>query len=224
LVKPLSQYVHVNTVSDNKGAAKKRKRVGRGKGSGVGKTSRRGHKGLKARASKARPVPGYEGGQTGLLRAIPKLGHRVSQKLKLARLYLDTVQHWIDSGRLDASKKITIKHLVDSGCIGSVKDGVVLLAKGGHFLRDAIDIEVTHVTKTAINLIEARGGKVTCFDYDRKTLRALLKPEKFLGPPKPSLPTDTNIPARYFDPASRGYLAGQVEELLKLTKPKKQTA
>jgi hypothetical protein len=109
-------------------------------------------------------------------------------------------------------------------------------------LRDAIDIEVTHASQAAIHLIESRGGKVTCFDYDRKTLRSLLKPERFLGPPTPSLPTDRNIRrmycqfniiiplltcvlfptaflARYFDPAARGYLAGQVETLMKLTKP-----
>jgi large subunit ribosomal protein L15 len=49
--------------------------------------------------------------------------------LKLARLYLDTIQHWIDTKRLDPTQKITIKHLVDSGCVGNLKDGIVLLAK-----------------------------------------------------------------------------------------------
>lgn len=182
-------------------------------GSGLGKTSGRGHKGWKARSSKARPTPGYEGGQTGILKAIPFLGRR-SKKLQIARLHLDKLQHWINMGRIDASKTITIKHLYDSRCIGSVKDGVVLLATGGQFFTSKINIELTHVSENAAKIVEERGGKVTCFDYDRVTLRSLLIPERFLGPPLPSLPTDRIMP-RYFDPKKRGYLAGKVPEILK---------
>ncbi|KAJ3100974.1 hypothetical protein HDU97_001730 [Phlyctochytrium planicorne] len=71
-----AEYLHTGNVKDNRGAKKKRRRVGRGLGGGLGKTSGRGHKGWLARSSKSRPVPGYEGGQTGLLKAIPKLGFR----------------------------------------------------------------------------------------------------------------------------------------------------
>ncbi|KAJ1557403.1 YmL10, partial [Cladochytrium tenue] len=170
-------------------------------------------KGWHARASKSRPVPGYEGGQTGLLKAIPVLGNRPSKKVHLSPLHLDKLQHWVDAGRLDASKPITIKELVDSGCVGSVKDGVVLLARGGQNFTVKVKLELTHATANAIRLVEGNGGQITCFDYDRRTIRALLRPEKYIGPPQPSLPTD-RVKARYFDPARRGYLAGRAGERL----------
>ncbi|KAI9348729.1 ribosomal protein L18e/L15P [Zopfochytrium polystomum] len=214
--------VHALNVRDNKGAKKKRKVVGRGMGSGLGKTSGRGHKGLLARSAKARPVPGYEGGQTGLLKAIPMLGRRPSKKLFLSRLHLDKLQHWIDRGRLDASKPITIKHLLDSGAIGSVKDGVVLLARGASNFSAKVELELTHASKNAIKIVEENGGKVTCFDYNRVTIKGLLKPERYIGPPLPSLPTD-KVKARYFDPAKRGYLADKIHELMEATKPNEWT-
>ncbi|KAJ3218953.1 YmL10 [Dinochytrium kinnereticum] len=220
LVREPREYVHAGNLKDNDGARKKKRRVGRGLGSGLGKTSGRGQKGWKARASRARPTPGYEGGQTGLLKAIPKLGFRSRDKLRLSRIHLDTIQHWVDSGRLDASKPITIKSLVDSGCIGTVKDGVVLLAKGGHFLRQALTFELTHASQLAIKMVEAKGGKITCFDYDRKTIRALLKPERYLSPPNPSPPTGKNIPMRYFDVNRRGYLSDKIHLIMASTQPK----
>ncbi|KAJ3327996.1 YmL10 [Blyttiomyces sp. JEL0837] len=165
---------------------------------------------------------GYEGGQTGLLKAIPKLGARNGRRETLARLRLDTIQHWIDRKRLDPSQPITIKHLVESRCIGSLKDGIVLLAHGGQYFKDAINIEVTHATQNAINLIEARGGKVTCFDFDRQSMAALIKSDKFLGPPTASVPTEERIDARYFDEARRGYLSDKANELMKLAKPVKK--
>ncbi|ORY22536.1 hypothetical protein BCR33DRAFT_670492, partial [Rhizoclosmatium globosum] len=161
---------------------------------GKGKTSGRGHKGYHARNSKARPVPAFEGGQAGILRAIPKLGNHTGAKQKIATVHLDSIQHWIDKGRLDASKPIGIRELVHSGCVGSVKDGIAVLAKGGQFLTSAIDLRVTHASQRSIELIEAKGGKVTCFDYDRSTIRALVHPTKFLGEPTPSLVLDKSIP------------------------------
>ncbi|KAI8617583.1 ribosomal protein L18e/L15P [Chytriomyces sp. MP71] len=202
------------SLRDNAGARTKKKRVGRGLGSGKGKTSGRGHKGYHARASKARPIPGFEGGQAGLLRAIPQLGGHKGSKLKIARVHLDTIQHWIDRGRLDASKPIGIRELAQSRCVGTVKDGVTVLARGGQFLTSTIDLQVTHATQRSIALIEAKGGKVTCFDHDKHTIRALLNPHKFLGEPKPSSVFDKGVPARYFDAARRGYLADQVDKLM----------
>ncbi len=130
---PSPSPLHVSNLRDNPGATKKRKRVGRGLGGGKGKTSGRGQKGWLARSAKSRPIPGFEGGQTGLLKAIPKLGVRKGIKKRFQRLYLDTLQHWIDTKRIDPSKTITIKVLRDSGCIGKdVKDGVVVLARVGN--------------------------------------------------------------------------------------------
>ncbi|KAI8853539.1 ribosomal protein L18e/L15P [Chytridium lagenaria] len=229
------EYLHAGNVKDNQGARQKKRRVGRGLGSGLGKTSGRGQKGWKARAPKDRPTPGYEGGQTGMLKAIRSLGSdqgkglivygiRFRDKLRLARIHLDTIQHWVDSGRLDASKPITIKSLVDSGCVGNVRDGVVLLAKGGHFLRHALEFELTHASQLAIKMVEGKGGKVTCFDYDKKTIRALLKPERFISPPLPSPITNKNIPMRYFDETRRGYLSDKIHLVMDSTRPKTAAA
>ncbi|KAJ3255351.1 YmL10 [Chytriomyces hyalinus] len=202
------------SIKDNPGARKKKKRVGRGLGGGRGKTSGRGHKGYNARASKSRPVPGFEGGQAGILKAIPQLGNNKGSKPKIARVHLDTIQHWIDRGRLNAGSVIGIRELVESGCIKTVKDGVVILARGGQFLKSKIELQVTHASQRSIALIEAQGGSVTCFDYDRKTIRALLHPEKFLGAPAPSSPFSSSVPSRYFDAARRGYLAGKVDQIM----------
>ncbi|KAI9329637.1 ribosomal protein L18e/L15P [Obelidium mucronatum] len=215
--------VGAGSLADNPGARTRRKRVGRGGGGGKGKTAGRGHKGFHARAAKSRPVPGFEGGQAGILRAVPKLGFRPPTARVLAPLRLDALQHWIDARRLDPARPIGIRELVAARCVGGgAKDGVVVLAKGGHFLRSAVDLRVTHASQRAIQLIEEKGGKVTCFDYDRSTIRALLNPAKFIGEPTPSV-INKSIPARYFDSAKRGYLADQVDKLMDRVKKYKET-
>ncbi|KAJ3068130.1 YmL10 [Podochytrium sp. JEL0797] len=224
--KHITPTITASSLKDNDGARKKKKRVGRGLGGGKGKTSGRGHKGYHARASKARPTPGFEGGQAGILRAIPKLGNHTGAKQKLTRVHLDTIEHWISRGRLNADAPIGIRELVASGCISGsgVKDGVVVLAKGGQFLRKKVDLRVTHASQRAIEVVEALGGSVTCFDYDRNTIRALVHPEKFVGEPKPEERFNKSIPARYFDAARRGYLANQVDQILDRVKLFKETS
>ncbi|KAJ3199080.1 YmL10 [Entophlyctis luteolus] len=227
------------TVQDNKGARRPAKRVGRGLAGGKGKTSGRGHKGAHARAAKSRPVPAFEGGQAGILRAIPKLGGPRNRgltskkntetskslsahtgKKNIAKLRLDALAHWIDAGRIDKFKPITIVELVRSRLVGSgARDGVTVLAHGVlPSFPHKIDLRVTHASQRAIELIESAGGTVTCYDYDRASIRALLKPEKYVGAPTPSSVRDKNVPvppiqiavsARYMDPLRRGYLANQ---------------
>ncbi|KAI9094918.1 ribosomal protein L18e/L15P [Phlyctochytrium arcticum] len=184
-------FFHLTNVTDRSGAKKKRKILGRGEG-GKGGTSGRGLKGWHARNHKSRPTPGFEGGQSGILSAIPKLGARGVAKPRHARLCLDTMQHFVDTGKLDASKKITIKEMADSKCIGNVLDGVVLLAKGGEFFKTKVDLEVTRASQRAIQLVEQNGGTVTIVHHGKLGLKALLNPEKWALPPRTAV-SNTHI-------------------------------
>jgi large subunit ribosomal protein L15 len=109
-------------------AQKKKKRVGRGQK----RTAGRGRKGYKMRHSKQRNIKSFEGGQSSLIKKVPKFGIQKKKDLfKLKRhlrpLYLDTLQEWIKMNRIDSSKPIKIQDLVKSGICGKVKDGIVLL-------------------------------------------------------------------------------------------------
>lgn len=120
-----------NNLWDNPGARPTRDRVGRGPGSGYGKTAGDGHKGQGAR--KGPPHPGFEGGQSSLTRRFPKFGsrpHRFNVGSELSQLNLGKLAYHIDRGHLDTSKVITQKDLKDAGVISKVKDGVKVLAKG----------------------------------------------------------------------------------------------
>jgi large subunit ribosomal protein L15 len=122
----------LNTLRDNDGAHKRAKRLGRGIGSGKGKTCGRGHKGQKARAGGgAGRGPGFEGGQTPLYQRVPKRGFNNKHATPMECINLDQVQLFVDMGRLDANKTITIKDLVDSGLVtcSRVKHGIKLLGR-----------------------------------------------------------------------------------------------
>eukprot|EP01121_Diplochlamys_sp_Union-15-3_P014263 TRINITY_DN4522_c0_g1_i2.p1 TRINITY_DN4522_c0_g1~~TRINITY_DN4522_c0_g1_i2.p1 ORF type:complete len:169 (+),score=26.93 TRINITY_DN4522_c0_g1_i2:34-540(+) len=109
--------VRLNTLQDMTGARKKKRRVGRGPGTSKGKTSGRGHKGQKARSGGAIPK-GFEGGQTPYYKRLKKHGTKNALFRRLyAPLNLNRLQFWIDTGRIDVSKKITMKTLRDSGCV-----------------------------------------------------------------------------------------------------------
>lgn len=118
----------LGNLSDNPGATKQRKRVGRGPASGHGKTCGRGQKGQKARGGNGKPRRGFEGGQTSISVAFPKRGFHNRNEKTYAPLNLDRLQHWINTGRIDPSQTITMKHLLDTRCVHGVKDGVKLLA------------------------------------------------------------------------------------------------
>ncbi|KAJ3090996.1 YmL10 [Quaeritorhiza haematococci] len=173
-----AEYLHLGNVRDNPGAVKKKKRVGRGLQSGKGKTAGRGQKGYKARQSKSRPVPGFEGGQTGILKAPPKMGITARDMKKLATVHLDTLQFWIDRGRIDPNKTITVGELFASGCVPKPKQGIYLGAKGAQFFRSKVNIEVIDASPLAAEAVEERGGKVTCVEYTREELVALMHPDR----------------------------------------------
>ena len=147
----------LNELRDNPGANKKRVRVGRGIGSGVGKTGGRGGKGQTARSGVA--INGFEGGQMPLHMRMPKRGFKVPNAARYNQLRIDRVQAYIDSGKLDAKGVIDAKALVAAGVIRRELDGVRLIGNAG-FTANKVTFKVAHATKGALAAIEAVGGKV----------------------------------------------------------------
>jgi large subunit ribosomal protein L15 len=147
----------LNEVRDNPGSSKPRIRVGRGIGSGKGKTSARGGKGQTARSGVA--LNGFEGGQTPLHRRLPKRGfdNRMFRP-DFNVVNLGRVQKALDEGKLKAEGTVDATTLVASGILRRKGDGVRLLAKGE--LRAALTIEVAGASKAAIAAVESAGGKV----------------------------------------------------------------
>ncbi|KAF0389950.1 ribosomal protein L15 [Gigaspora margarita] len=203
----------LGNLSDNPGATKQRKRVGRGPASGHGKTCGRGQKGQKARGGNGKPRRGFEGGQTSISVAFPKRGFHNRNEKTYAPLNLDRLQHWINTGRIDPSQTITMKHLLDTRCVHGVKDGVKLLADGSHYFKTPIKIEVARASQTAIKAIEKAGGNITCRYYNRLALRATIKPEKFWKIPKFAAPVKAKDIEWYSNYKNRGYLSKKLAGL-----------
>ncbi len=147
----------LNELSDNDGARKARKRVGRGIGSGTGKTSGKGHKGAKARSGVA--IKGFEGGQMPLYRRLPKRGFVNIFAKSYAEVNVGRIQQAIDAGKLDAKADIDGQALLAAGLVRRVKDGVRLLGNGE--LKAKINVTVAGATKSAIAAVEKAGGSVT---------------------------------------------------------------
>jgi len=146
----------LNEIRDNEGARKNRIRVGRGIGSGKGKTGGRGVKGQKSRSGVS--IHGFEGGQMPIYRRLPKRGFNNPFAKTFAVVNLDTIQKAIDAGKLNANE-ITKESLLASNVISKELDGVRLLARGA--LTVAVNITVDSASKAAIEAVEKVGGKVT---------------------------------------------------------------
>jgi large subunit ribosomal protein L15 len=147
----------LNQLSDVEGARKDRLRVGRGIGSGKGKTGGRGVKGQKSRSGVA--IKGFEGGQMPLYQRLPKRGFNVPNPKKYSEVNIGRIQTAIDAGKLDAGKAVTADALVGAGLITRLaKNGVRLLAKGE--ISAAVKIEVAGASKAAIEAVEKAGGSV----------------------------------------------------------------
>jgi large subunit ribosomal protein L15 len=149
--------MRLNELSDRPGATKPKKRLGRGVGSGLGKTSGKGVKGQKARSGVA--IKGFEGGQMPLHRRLPKRGFNNIFARKYNELNLGRIQAAVDAGRLDGKKPITVEALQQAGLIRRAKDGVRLLGNGE--LKAKLAFEVTGASQSAIKAVEAKGGTVT---------------------------------------------------------------
>ena len=144
----------LNQLSDNPGATKRRKRIGRGPGSGTGKMGGRGIKGQKSRSGVA--INGYEGGQMPLYMRLPKRGFNNINAKTYAVVNLGLIQKFIDAKIIDAKKPITEQSLVESGLVRRIKDGVRILAKGD--LTSKLDITVTGASASAIEAVAKAGG------------------------------------------------------------------
>jgi large subunit ribosomal protein L15 len=148
--------MRLNEIADRPGARKPRMRIGRGIGSGKGKTGGRGGKGQTARAGVS--VKGFEGGQMPLHRRLPKRGFYNVFAKKLNEVNLGRVQAAIDAGTLDASAVVNVESLVNAGVLRRAKDGVRLL--GGGEIRAPIQCEVHGASKSAVAAVENAGGSV----------------------------------------------------------------
>ena len=149
--------MNLNDLRDNEGARPSRKRVGRGIGSGKGKTGGRGVKGQKSRSGVA--IKGYEGGQMPIYRRLPKRGFNNIFAKELNIVSLARVQAAIDAGKLDAKKTVDAEALAAAGVIRRVKDGVRVLADGD--LKAKVKFEVAGASKSAVEKIEKAGGSVS---------------------------------------------------------------
>lgn len=149
--------MNLNELSDNPGAVKKRKRAGRGIGSGLGKTAGRGMKGQKSRSGVS--LVGFEGGQMPLYRRLPKRGFHQPNRRRYQELTLARLQIAIDAGKIDAGSEITEDILVAAGVARRKLDGVRLI--GGGDLKAKVQLNVTSATKAAAAAIEKAGGTIT---------------------------------------------------------------
>jgi len=147
----------LNELKDNAGARKAAMRVGRGIGSGKGKTAGSGMKGQKSRSGVA--INGFEGGQMPIYRRLPKRGFNSINPTHFEVVNLGRLQKEIDDGKVDIKATITTETLAAAGLIGKVVDGVRLLAKGE--LTDKIDMSVKGASKAAVAAVEKAGGTIT---------------------------------------------------------------
>ncbi len=146
----------LNEIRNRPGSTKKPKLLGRGIGSGLGKTSGRGVKGQKARTGVA--IKGFEGGQMPLFRRLPKRGFTSIGRKKFVPMNIGRLQAAVDAGRIDAKAVITVEALVKAGIIRHAYNGMRLLADGE--LKAKLNIEAAHASKAALAAVEKAGGSV----------------------------------------------------------------
>jgi large subunit ribosomal protein L15 len=152
--------MRLTDLSDNPGARRSSKRLGRGIGSGKGKTSGKGVKGQKARVGVA--VKGFEGGQMPMHRRLPKRGFNQPNRARHVEISLERLQGAIDSGKLDASQKIDAAALKAAGLFKNTRDGVRLLAKGQ--LKAKCDLVLAGATAAAASAVEQAGGTLAVLE------------------------------------------------------------
>jgi large subunit ribosomal protein L15 len=146
----------LNDLRDNEGATHSRKRLGRGIGSGSGKTAGRGVKGQKARSGVA--INGFEGGQMPLYRRLPKRGFKNPFTKSFNAVSLARIQTAVDAGKLDANETVTAEALIKAGVIRRPLDGVRVVADGE--LKAKLSFDIAGASKAAVEKIEQAGGSV----------------------------------------------------------------
>ena len=154
--------MELNTLTDNKGSTRNRRRVGRGVGSGIGKTSGSGHKGQKARSGVA--IKGFEGGQMPIHRRLPKRGFVNIFRKNYIEVNIGEIQKAIDDGKIDPSNPVDVNALRSAGLVGKPKDGIRLLGNGN--ISSKIEVHVIGASKPAILAVEKKGGSVVLTHSD----------------------------------------------------------
>jgi large subunit ribosomal protein L15 len=147
----------LNEIRDNEGSTKNRMRVGRGIGSGKGKTGGRGVKGQKARTGVA--IKGFEGGQMPLHRRLPKRGFNNPNAVELNEVNVGRIQQAVEAGRLDLAAPVTVEALVAAGVVSKPRGGVKILGVGE--FKTKLSFQVAGASKSAVQAIEKAGGSVT---------------------------------------------------------------
>lgn len=152
--------MRLNDIKDNPGARKDRVRIGRGIGSGVGKTGGRGGKGQTARTGVA--IGGFEGGQMPLHRRLPKRGFNKLNRKDWNEINVGALQKAVDEGKLKAGQAVDVTTLVDAGILRRPKDGLRLLGSGE--IKAKLALTVNHASETAKAAIEKAGGSVSVIE------------------------------------------------------------
>jgi len=147
----------LNELRDNEGASRKKKRIGRGPGSGKGKTGGRGIKGQTSRSGVA--LNGYEGGQMPLYRRLPKRGFSKPNRLEFAVVNLGQLQRMVEAGKFAAGAELDEDALVAAGATNHKRDGIRLLAKGE--LKTALKLTLAGASASAAAAVKAAGGSLT---------------------------------------------------------------
>jgi large subunit ribosomal protein L15 len=162
----MEREMRLNDIKDNLGSRKTRIRIGRGIGSGMGKTGGRGGKGQTARSGVA--IGGFEGGQMPLHRRLPKRGFRSRSRDDFNEVTLGRLQAAVDAGRLDAGKSVDVAALKAAGLVRRDLSGVRVL--GGGELKAALKLTINHATASARVAIEQAGGSISLIE--KKILQA----------------------------------------------------
>ena len=156
--------MELNKLNDNDGAKSSKKRLGRGVGSGLGKTSGKGHKGQKSRSGVS--IKGFEGGQMPIHRRLPKRGFNKHNRKVYRILNLGDLQKVIDNGKIDIKKEINNSVILSSGIIKNLKDGIRILARGK--ITSKVNILVDGASKNAIEQVKKVGGNLAITEKNKK--------------------------------------------------------
>jgi large subunit ribosomal protein L15 len=164
--------MNLNEIKDNKSATKNRKRLGRGIGSGTGKTSGKGHKGQKSRSGVS--IKGFEGGQMPIHRRLPKRGFTNINRIPYLVLNFNRIEDLINENKIDPKKIINSQTFLDLGILKTLKSKIKLLAKGK--IKTKINIEVTAASTSAKEGVEKAGGSVTFIENTKSDIKPLKEP------------------------------------------------
>ena len=156
--------MELNKLNDNDGAKSSKKRLGRGVGSGLGKTSGKGHKGQKSRSGVS--IKGFEGGQMPIHRRLPKRGFNKHNRKVYRILNLGDLQKVIDNGKIDIKKEINNSVIISSGVIKNLKDGIRILARGK--ITSKVNIIVDGASRNAIEQVQKVGGNLAVTEKNKK--------------------------------------------------------